>query len=127
MLGYLARFAMTGAVGTGVHYMILILLVEFAQVSPSYSTMFGFLGGAVTNYFLSNYFVFKIGRTSLASVVKFICMALFGFILNQAIFMASYVYVPYLVAQIIATGCVFVVNFLVSKYWVFTQPKPSSE
>ena len=118
---------MTGAIGTGVHYMILIFLVEFAQVSPSFATMFGFLGGAVTNYLLSNYFVFKVGRANITSVIKFICMALLGFILNQAIFMASYIYVPYLVAQIMATGCVFIFNFLVSKYWVFRQLKSSSE
>lgn len=119
MLGYFVRFAMTGAIGTGVHYIILILLVELVYVSPSYSTMLGFVGGAITNYLLSNYFVFKVGSVNISSIVKFICMALFGFIFNQVVFMASYVYVPYLVAQVIATGCVFVFNFLVSKYWVF--------
>ena len=118
ILGYLVRFAMTGAIGTGVHYLLLIILVELVYFTPATATLFGFIGGAITNYLLSNYFVFNAGKLKASSVLKFICMVFIGICLNQLVFLLVDYYVPYLLAQIVATCVVFMSNFLISKYWV---------
>jgi len=49
-------FATIGAVGTGGHFLTLILLVEAAGVSAVWATTAGFIVGALINYFLNYHF-----------------------------------------------------------------------
>lgn len=115
----LKRFALSGVLGTGVHYALLITLVELSLMKAVYATALGFLGGAITNYWLAKIYVYQSQENTLRSMFKFFLMAMLGIVVNQTLFSVLVLWVHYIVAQLIVTLCVFILNFLISKFWVF--------
>ena len=51
-------FTGVGAIGTGVHYALLVTLVNFGSVDPIIGSGIGFTCGALVNYILNYKFVF---------------------------------------------------------------------
>jgi|TARA_R110002096_G_scaffold309403_1_gene503896 putative flippase GtrA len=116
----LMKFTWVGIVSTGCHYVALVLLVEVFGWIPVIATMIGYAVGAVVNYILNFKFTFKSEGRHLVRFPKFIIMVVAGFILNAAIMYILDFWI-YILSQIIATGTVFVVNFILGKYWVFRK------
>jgi putative flippase GtrA len=59
LLGKFMTFGMVGAIGTLVHYTILIVLVETWAIHPGAATTLGFGLGALVNYLLNHRYTFK--------------------------------------------------------------------
>jgi putative flippase GtrA len=116
------RFAAMGALGTGVHYAILIVLVSFFNQSASLSAMIGATAGALTNYFLNYHFTFASDRRHSEALPRFLTMAALGVVMNGLIVAALTSYtVNYLVAQVVATLVILGINFMVSRLWIFRK------
>jgi putative flippase GtrA len=116
------RFAAMGALGTGVHYAILIVLVSFFNQSATLSAMIGATAGALTNYFLNYHFTFASDRRHREALPRFLTMAALGVVMNGLIVAALTSYtVNYLVAQVVATLVILGVNFMVSRLWIFRK------
>lgn len=116
-------FAGMGAIGTAMHYSVLITLVRLAQIDAVLASMAGFVVGACVNYSLNYLFTFKTSKRHTEALPKFFMVALLGMGINAAI-MAGLVHqagVHYLLAQIVATGLVLVWNFAGNKLWVFRE------
>ena len=116
-------FGTMGAIGTGGHYLVLIVLVEALDVDPVVATTAGFVVGAVINYLLNYHITFNSSKSHLGAVTKFGVVAFVGAVLNAGImrFAHGVLGVHYLVAQVAATAIVLVLNFVLNKVWTFAE------
>ena len=118
----LFAYGALGLVGTAGHYLILYLLVEFRGLSVLVSTSAGFVTGAIINHELNRRFLFhKTQRSYSGSAIRFFIVAAAGFLVNLSVMyvLTGIFSVYYLSAQVVATGLVFLVTFLVNKLWTF--------
>ena len=115
------KFANSGAIGTGAHYLVLWLLVDGAVLDPVVGSACGALVGAGVNYVLNYHWTFNSQLPHSRTLPRFFAIAMFSLVLNtllMAMLMASGI-LHYLVAQIIATGICLTVNYLASRFWAF--------
>ena len=114
------RFACAGLAATSVHYAILVALVEIWQVGPVLATTIGFSAGAFVSYVLNRRYTFKAPGQFGHGLAKYYGVMSVGLVLNAIIVaVLSGGGLPYLVAQIIATGAVLIWNFLTARLVVF--------
>lgn len=111
-----------GLVGTAAHYAVLLVCVEVLMLNAVLASSVGFIVGAIVNHSLNRRFLFHRTRRSYsASALLFFVVAVIGFFLNLGIVATttSFWAWHYLVAQLAATGSVFIVTFLLNKVWTF--------
>ena len=115
------RFAGVGAIGTIAHYVTLIILVQCAGANPIGASTTGFVLGAFINYYLNYHYTFRSTRNHQEAMTKFFTVAVVGVFSNGA-FMAlatEILALPYLIAQVLATGMVLIWNFVANRLWTF--------
>jgi putative flippase GtrA len=113
-------FVASGACGTAVHYLVLVLSVH-AGVQPVVASFAGAACGAVINYFLNFHFTFAGRAAHRSSAPRFVLVAALLAIVNTVL-MFLFVHplgVHYFVAQVMTTALVLGANFLVSRFWTF--------
>ena len=115
------KFAASGAVGTAIHYGLLIGLREWLSLDAVLASGIGFGCGAVVNYYLAHRIVFRSTARHQTALPAFMVVALIGLALNTAMMfvLAQRVGIHYLLAQVTATGVVLCWNFAVNRLWTF--------
>jgi putative flippase GtrA len=120
MLAQFLKFAAAGALGTACHYAVLVLWVEAFGGPVVPGTLAGFVTGALVNYVIARRFVFRSDRPHQHALPRFAAIAAAGAAVNTAIVGALYgASMHYLLAQLIATGAVLILNFFANRYWTF--------
>ena len=118
----LLTFAGVGAIGTAFHYALLVCVVSGFGLDPYVGAMVGATGGALSNYWLNHRFTFCSDRAHKEALPRFLLMAGIGILLNGIIVKTlTLVEIHYLISQMVATLTIFVLNFLVSKLWIFRK------
>src|SRR5690348_4015177 len=102
------RFAGVGAIGTGLHYAVYVLLVRWHLVDAVLASATGFTAGALLNYTMSATVVFRGARAHRQALWRFFTVAAVGLGLNSAMVAAATLSfgVHYFLAQMTATGVV---------------------
>lgn len=122
-LGQFSRFAVVGAVGTAGHYALLVLAVSGLGLSPVLGTSMGAALGALINYALNYRYTFASSSRHRTAMPRFLLMAGAGLVANAIIVgVLVGVGLHYLAAQVLATGAVLMINYVVSKTWIFREP-----
>lgn len=118
-----ASFASAGALGTSVHYLVLLGLVSIFLAHPVTASILGSLAGAIVNYLLSHHWVFRSKRNYSETLSKFVAVGGLGLALNAAIMyvLVTMASIHYLLAQFAATGIVLFWNFLGNRFWTFVD------
>ena len=116
-------YSLIGAIGTIGHYVILIVLVEIFVIAPVTATTFGFIVGALINYFLNYYLTFRSQKSHSEALFKFTVVAVVGAGINSLIMYLGTEFgaMHYIVAQVIATGIVLLLTFTINKLWTFSN------
>lgn len=115
-----AKFALSGAAGTSLHYSVFLFLVTVLNIPSGASAFVGAACGACAVYVLNRRFTFGSSVAHAKALPRFAAMSLVGAAMNGAIVgWLSHVGVHFLLAQIIATLIVLFVNFVVSKKWIY--------
>jgi putative flippase GtrA len=115
-----AKFALAGGAGTAVHYLVLVALVSLAGIPPGRAAFAGAAVGACVVYLLNRRYTFASSRSHAATLPRFALMAALGAALNGAVVgLLSAAGVYFLLAQVVATVVILVINFIVSKLWIF--------
>jgi putative flippase GtrA len=116
-------FSLVGVVGTIAHYLLLLTLVELANVRPVGASMAGALLGALVNYALNYRYTFGSRRLHREALPRFMVVAGVGFALNAAIMWlaVAQVHIYYMLAQVITTAIVLVWNYLGNRLWTFSE------
>jgi dolichyl-phosphate beta-glucosyltransferase len=114
------RYSGAGAIGTAVHYGILLALVELAQLGAPLGAALGAVGGAAVNYWLNYHFTFVSRRRHRETLARFIMVAALGVGLNWLIVRAlTELGAHYLLAQLAATAAVLALGYLLNRRWTF--------
>lgn len=116
------RYVLAGSAALATHLTVLILLVELTGMPKTAATMVGFAAALPVNYLLQHAFVFSPqSRDHAVFFTRYLVVTLTAAGLNALLF-AGLVrggQVPYPVAQVIATGVIFVLNFLANRSFTF--------
>ncbi len=115
------RYSGAGALGTSVHYAVLIGLVQLAGVGAVAASTAGAIGGAIVNYVLNHRYTFASRKAHRAALPRFAAVSVLGVALNAVVLAAVLALVGphYLVAQVVATGAVLAVGYLANRTWTF--------
>ena len=114
-------YAGFGLFGTATQYVVLVALVELANISPVISTAFGYFLGAIVNYILNYHITFKSNKKHHEALLKFLIIASIGMALNILIMHIGVTAYSshYILVQIIATAIVLLWNFILNSIWTF--------
>ena len=115
------RYAGAGAIGTSVHFAVLVAAVQLAGIGAIAGSTAGAVAGALVNYVLNYRFTFASRRAHRLALPRFSIVSVGGIVLNAAVIAATLRYVQphYVIAQAIATACVLCTGFLVNRKWTF--------
>jgi putative flippase GtrA len=116
-----SSFVAIGIIATGVHYALLIGLVEIAGISAVAAALVGFLAGGAVSYGLNRRHTFRTKLPHAAAVSRFTLVAAVGFGLTY-IFMSLFIHaagIPYLLAQVATSGIVMFWSFTAHRMWTF--------
>lgn len=119
------RYSGAGALGTGAHYGLLVVLVELCGLNAAVAAVGGALTGALVNYCLNYRYTFRSAAGHRLAGIRFALVAFAGAALNGLI-VAVLVSrgLNYLLAQLVATGVVLALGFFGNRHWTFASGKP---
>jgi putative flippase GtrA len=114
-------YVVSGLAATGSHYAVMVALVQWAGWWEVAASSAGFLVGALVKYPLNYWVVFKSSAAHGRALVRFAIGLAAGFALNGAILalLLATLDVHYLVSQVLTTGAVTLVNYLLARNWIF--------
>ncbi len=124
MIAELRRFlvyAVAGFAATGTHYLVMVALVTWSKTPEVLASSVGFLAGAFVKYPLNYWTVFASRQRHRVALPRFVLALAVSFALN-ALVLALLLHAldaHYMVSQVLTTGAVLVVNYLLARYWVF--------
>jgi putative flippase GtrA len=119
--GRFAKYVVAGLVATGTHYVVMVILVSRFALPEVVASSIGFIAGACVKYPLNYWAVFASGERHAAAIPKFVLSLAIGFVLNAVLFaiLLRALDVHYMVSQVLTTGLVLFVNYLLARWWVF--------
>ena len=114
-------YVASGVASVATHYAFMIAAVELAAWRELVATSVGFMVGAVTKYVMNYFLAFRSEEPHGKAIPRFAVMILTLFAANAAIFWALHDQgkLHYVVAQVITTGFLVPVGYLINRYWVF--------
>ena len=121
LLAQFVRFAMVGAMGTVLQYLVLWVGVEGWGMRAAAASGLGYAMGAVVNY-LMNYFVtFGGGGSHWRAARRYFTLLAVGWCLNLAVMwtLVDGAGWRYWTAQLLSTGLGLLWNFAGSRWWAF--------
>ncbi len=114
------RYTTVGATATGMHYLVLVLLVELGRWPPWWASGLGAVAGAQVAYAGNRWFTFAHGGDVAVSWPRFQTTALAGAALGMAVVSLSvHMGLHYVLAQMLATGLNLVLGYFVNRWWAF--------
>ena len=114
-----------GAIGTVVHYAILIAMVTTRTAAPLPASAVAFTAGAGVNYLLNYRFTFASRKRHVEAAGKFYVVAMCGLAINSGVMAVgvNLLGVHYLATQLAATAIVLVWNFVANRAWTFRETR----
>jgi putative flippase GtrA len=121
------RFAMVGATGTAVQYLVLWLGVERCGLGAAAASGAGYVLGALVNYALNYFLTFGGGQPHLRAASRYFTLLAVGWCLNTALvwLVVRDLHWHYWTAQLLATGLGLLCNFAGSRWWAFRPISPT--
>ncbi len=117
-----SSFLAVGVATTGVHYGVLIALVESLGTNPVVATTAGFVTAALLSYLLNRRYTFDERPAFHSGLFKYYAAVSVGLVLNAGVMaLLTRWGAYYLLAQIIASGVALVWNFLAARFVVFRR------
>ena len=124
---YFAKYVVVGSTALVLHLAILKFLIKTFHVLPVAASAAGFIVACIANYFLQHTVVFSSIRPMAKTARRYVLVtsALLG--VNSVLFMLfnSVIGASPMLAQIAATGCVFVANFFFNRHFTFSPRGPA--
>ena len=116
------RFLASGGIATVAHWATLWSLINL-QVEAVLASSLGAFVGAVVNYFLQYFFTFKTKRLHKQALLAYIPAVSISWLLNLGLFYSLYgsLFSEPLMAQVVTTSIIMLVNFLLYKKVVFRE------
>lgn len=112
------RFSLVGLLNTMVDLSVFTALVYIAGTAPVAANILSYFIGTATSYVCNSAWTFaKTDRSfTLKSFVLFVSANLVGLVLSTVFVAGLVVFVPALLAKLVATAVTFVWNFVLARY-----------
>lgn len=122
-----SRFAVIGAIATGLQYLVLVLLVRSNLAGAVAASSIGFATSSLLNYLLNRRFTFRSAKRHAHALPRFLAVAGVGLCINGLLmWLLSYpIELHYLIAQMAATAGTLLWNYSMNRLWTFAEPMPS--
>lgn len=114
-------YGAVGAVGTTIHYAVLVALVELLAAGAVLASSAGAVAGMLVNYVLNRRFTFASAKPHRAALPRFAMVATGGLCLNAVLMwiMTQPLGLHYLAGQAVATLLVYVLTYAANRAWTF--------
>ena len=115
------RYLISGGTAALVHLTVLTALVESFATRPLLATSIGFIIGSLVNYTLQYHWTFEADGRHHIMLSRYAAVTMTTMGINSALFwtFTEQFGMYYLLAQLIATGLMVAVNFLINKHYTF--------
>ena len=117
------KFVCVGFTGTILHLVVLYIFTEFFGIYYILSSVFGFCFGVTNNFILNKIWTFKekLSYGVVKKYYKYFVLNVIILFINLFILysLTEFLQMYYLLSQIIAVGFSFLINFFISKFWIF--------
>ena len=115
------RYGVVGAIGTAVHIILLLVLVEVFSFHPVIASSGAFVVVIIVSYYLNYSWTFKARNNHATALARYITVCLIGFSLNAGI---MFIVVDllnwwYLLGHAISTIVIPISNFILNSRWAF--------
>ncbi|HAN43842.1 MAG TPA: hypothetical protein DCP97_00480 [Ruminococcaceae bacterium] len=120
------KFGITGVSNTVVDFCIFTLLYKLLLVDKYTAQVIGYSAGILNSYIINRSWTFKSSQSFLSlQLVKFVAvnLCMLGLSLALIWFFADMLGLSAMVAKLLATAIIMLVNFIVSKLWVFAEKR----
>lgn len=116
-----AKYVVAGLAATATHYVVMVVLINQLRLPEVVASSIGFVAGACVKYPLNYWAVFATGERHAAAIPRFVMSLAIAFALNAVLFalLLRYLDVHYMASQVITTGTVLLLNYLLARYWIF--------
>lgn len=116
-----SKFALVGLAATGVHLLMVWLLITLAELAPLLANLLAFLTAFGVSYMGHRHFTFKAQSTSGNSFTRFALIALSAFLINNIllIYLLEKAYLSDLQSTIVAVFIIPAYTFIMSRLWAF--------
>ncbi|MCK5624405.1 GtrA family protein [Candidatus Pacearchaeota archaeon] len=119
------KFVCVGFTGTILHLAVLYIFTEFFGIYYLVSSVFGFCFGVTNNFILNKIWTFKekLNHGVFKKYYKYFVLNVIILFINLFIlyFLTEFLQMYYILSQIIAVGFSFLINFFISKFWIFKK------
>lgn len=121
------RFLVIAVAGVVLDLAISFMMVELFGVPLLIAAAVGFILAAIVNYIAHELWTFRGGerRMSAARSLQYVGASLVGLLsrlLAVALLSSWFVSAPYMIILIAAASVSLVINFTISKFWIFSKP-----
>ncbi|MES2663745.1 MAG: GtrA family protein [Pseudomonadota bacterium] len=115
------RFLFVGLLATVIQYFILWILVKADWCSAPTASGIGYIISAGFNYLLNYFFTFHSNALHVHAGKRFIILVLVGWLFTYALmhYLITSLNLYYFAAQLLTTGIILVLNFVLSRFWIF--------
>ena len=116
-----AKYVVAGLAATASHYVVMVVLVSHYELPEVVASSIGFVVGACVKYPLNYWAVFDSGERHGVAIPRFVLSLAIAFVMNAVLFaiLLRALDVHYMVSQVLTTGAVLLVNYLLARYWIF--------
>ena len=119
------KFVCVGFTGTFLHLLVLYIFTEFFGIYYIVSSIFGFCFGVTNNFILNKIWTFreKLNYKVIKKYYRYFILNVIILFVNLSILysLTEFLQIYYLISQIIAVGFAFLINFFISKFWIFRK------
>jgi len=119
------RYMFVAGIAAGVDISSFAVFAKYLNIDYRVSVFLSFSCGTLTNFFLANAFVFDRKTLSLwVACLRHYASSLGGLATNEIamiILVGVVHFYNLMIAKVIATGCAFVVNFTLIKFYAFND------
>ncbi len=125
----LILFGIVGVVSTLIHFSVLFVLVEYFSLQPLLANLIAFFASLLGSYGLNHRYTFRSTLPWQETFPKYFTTVLIGLFLNQTIMwiVVDQWKISYLYGFAIVTVVVPLSNFMLHKYWTFSDKEPRNE
>ena len=115
------KYGMVGLVSTGIHFLILVFLVEVFRFAPVVGTVPAFLVALLASYGFNSRYIFQKAFLNSGQFLRFAVVALFGLVLNVGLlFMFTQMLALwYTFAFVLVSGVVAVCTYCLNQFWTY--------
>ena len=118
---YFGKYVASGSAALLVQLAVLTLMINAFHVDPVAASTAGFIVACVVNYSLQHLLVFSSDRSMAVTASRYVAVTTVMLGVNALVFAAFNRLggLSPVVAQILATGCVFIANFVCNRHFTF--------